>query len=249
MIRSVIIEDEKNSAERLRLLLERDHFAEVEVLAWLKSMDEAITFLTGYEVDLVFLDVEIQDRTAFDLLEKLPKIDFKIIFTTAHQEYALKAIKVSALDYLLKPVDAEELKEALGKVGKKSVQDEKKAILSLLKDWSPNPKLPEKLALPSVNGIEFVLISEIIRCQADVNYTHFFLKDGRKITVAKTLKEFENQLRDHDFFRVHNSHLINLREVRFYHKGKGGTLQLQDGSEIEVASRRKEDLMEALGKI
>lgn len=249
MIRSVIIEDEKNSAERLRLLLERDHFAEVEVLAWLKSMDEAITFLTGYEVDLVFLDVEIQDRTAFDLLEKLPKIDFKIIFTTAHQEYALKAIKVSALDYLLKPVDAEELKEALGKVGKKSVQDEKKAILSLLKDWSLNPKLPEKLALPSVNGIEFVLISEIIRCQADVNYTHFFLKDGRKITVAKTLKEFENQLRDHDFFRVHNSHLINLREVRFYHKGKGGTLQLQDGSEIEVASRRKEDLMEALGKI
>ncbi|PZV79631.1 LytTR family two component transcriptional regulator [Algoriphagus aquaeductus] len=249
MIRSVIIEDEKNSAERLRLLLERDHFAEVEVLAWLKTMDEAVTFLTGHEVDLVFLDVEIQDRTAFELLEKLPKIDFKIIFTTAHQEYALKAIKVSALDYLLKPIDAEELAEALGKVGKKSVQDEKKAILSLLQDWNPLRKLPEKLALPSVNGIEYVPISELIRCQADVNYTHFFLKDGRKITVAKTLKEFENQLRDHDFFRVHNSHLINLREVRFYHKGKGGTLQLQDGSEIEVASRRKEELMEALGKI
>ncbi len=249
MIRSVIIEDEKNSAERLRLLLERDYFAEVEVLAWLKSMDEAVTFLIAHEVDLVFLDVEIQDRTAFELLEKLPKIDFKIIFTTAHQEYALRAIKVSALDYLLKPVDAEELAEALGKVGKKSVQNERKAILSLLQDWNPRRKLPEKLALPSVNGIEYVPISELIRCQADVNYTHFFLKDGRKITVAKTLKEFENQLRDHDFFRVHNSHLINLREVRFYHKGKGGTLQLQDGSEIEVASRRKEELMEALGKI
>jgi two-component system LytT family response regulator len=249
MMKCVIVEDEPQSAERLMTLLERFHSHQVTVEKWLKSPVEVLDYLGKNSPDLVFFDVEIKDQTAFDLMGQLAKIDFKVIFTTAHQEYALQAIKVSALDYLLKPVDAEELALALGKLKKISIEEENKSIVSLIRELKRSTKLPEKLALPSIHGTEFIPVAELVRCQADVNYTHFFLKDGRKITVAKTLKEYENQLRDHHFFRVHNSHLVNLKEVRYYQKGKGGYLTLSDGTEIEVASRRKEELLQMLGHI
>lgn len=246
MIRCVIVEDEPQSAERLRILLERDHSNHILVDKWLKTPAEVLEYLSKNTPDLVFFDVEIQNQTAFELMSQLSKIDFKVIFTTAHQEYALKAIKVSALDYLLKPIDETELTEAMGKITK-SLQksDSVQKILDLVLELKKE-RLPPKIGLPTLFGQEYVTPEEIIRCQADVNYTHIFLQGGRKLTVAKTLKEYELILLDHGFFRVHNSHLVNLREVKFYNKGKGGFLILKDGSEIEVASRRKEALLKAL---
>lgn len=243
MMHCVIVEDEPQSAERLMTLLDSYHSHQVQVEKWLKTPEEVLEYLMKNTPDLVFFDVEIKDQTAFDLMRQLPKIDFKVIFTTAHKEYALKAIKVSALDYLLKPVDQDELAEAISKMEKSIAKpDAVQQMMDLISELKKE-KLPPKIGLPTLFGQEYVSPEEIIRCQADVNYTHIFLRDGRKLTVAKTLKEYETMLTDHGFFRVHNSHLINLREVKFYNKGKGGFLILKDGSEVEVASRRKEELL------
>ncbi|MBA4298552.1 two component transcriptional regulator, LytTR family [Algoriphagus alkaliphilus] len=246
MMNCVIVEDEPQSAERLMILLGKYHFHHIHVEKWLKTPEETLEYLGKNSPDLVFFDVEIRDQTAFELMSQLPKIEFKVIFTTAHEGYALKAIKVSALDYLLKPIDQTELAEAIEKVEKsREKSDSVKQILDLIADLKKE-KLPSKIGLPTLFGQEYVTPEEIIRCEADVNYTHIFLKGGRKLTVAKTLKEYESLLADQGFFRVHNSHLVNLREVKFYNKGKGGFLILKDGSEVEVASRRKEALLRAL---
>jgi two-component system, LytTR family, response regulator len=246
MMQCVIVEDEPQSAERLLILLEKNHSRQITVEKWLKTPEEALEYLSKNSPDLVFFDVELRDQTAFVLMGQLPKIDFKVIFTTAHQEYALKAIKVSALDYQLKPIDPSELAESIEKVEKsRGGSDTVKQILDLITDLKKE-KLPPKIGLPTLFGQEYVTPEEIIRCEADVNYTHIFLKGGRKLTVAKTLKEYESLLAGHGFFRVHNSHLVNLREVKFYNKGKGGFLILKDGSEVEVASRLKEALLRAL---
>lgn len=246
MMNCVIVEDEPQSAERLMILLGKYHSQQIHVEKWLKTPEETLEYLGKNSPDLVFFDVEIRDQTAFELMNQLPKIEFKVIFTTAHEGYALKAIKVSALDYLLKPIDQTELAEAIEKVEKsRERSDSVKQILDLIADLKKE-KLPSKIGLPTLFGQEYVTPEEIIRCEADVNYTHIFLKGGRKLTVAKTLKEYESLLADQGFFRVHNSHLVNLREVKFYNKGKGGFLILKDGSEVEVASRRKDALLRAL---
>jgi len=246
MINCAIVEDEPSSGERLTLLLERNHSSEIQIQKWLKTAGEATDFLKYQSVDLVFFDVEIGQVSAFEILEKLGSVQFKIIFTTAHQEYALKAIKHSALDYLLKPIDAGELKKAVDKVLKIEGKENSNTQIQALVDFLKTQKSPSRIALPTLLGTEYVPVDEIIRCKADVNYTHVFLKNSRKITLAKTLKDIEGSLVQHGFFRAHNSHLVNLSEVRFYNKGKGGFLVLKDGSEVEVASRRKEELLRAL---
>lgn len=249
MIKAVIIEDEHQAYERLNLLLMRDHSDKLSVVASAKTMEKAIEILNGQEVDLVFLDVELGGDNAFEMLRQLDQIRFKIIFTTAHERFALQAIKFSALDYLLKPIAPYDLSEAINSFMKLS---DDKGFSTKLENFLRNfteDQPQKKLGLPTLSGLEFVSIADIIRCQADVNYTHFFLRDRRKILVSKTLKEFESLLSDFQFFRIHNSHLINLQEVKTYHRGKGGYVILNDGSELEVAQRRKEGLMEALKKI
>lgn len=249
MIKCVIVEDEPASAERLMLLLERNHSEDIRVERWLKSPNEVLNYLSVETPELVFFDVEIHDSTAFELLAQLPKVDFAIIFTTAHQKYAIQAIKVSALDYLLKPIDAADLASAIRRVNSIDGESQIRKQLAHLIEAYRGSQLPTKIAIPTVFGTEYIPVSEIVRCQADINYTHFFLTDGRKLTVAKTLKEFERVLEPHRFFRVHNSHLVNLRLIRFYNKGKGGFLVLEDGAEIEVASRRKDALAAILATI
>ncbi|WP_026954814.1 LytR/AlgR family response regulator transcription factor [Algoriphagus vanfongensis] len=245
MIRCLIIEDEPQSAERLSLLLKQNHSHELALLEWIANPQKAIEYLNHVSPDLIFLDVELGEMSAFDLLAQLSKIDFKIIFTTAHEAYALQAIKHSAMDYLLKPIDADDLAQAVIKV-----TDQKKSLdLERLMDYLQPAQNFKKIAIPMQFGTEYVAHQDIIRCQADVNYTHLFIKEGRKLTVSKTLKEFERLLSGHGFFRIHNSHLVNLQEVKFYHRGKGGYVILKDGTEVEVASRRKEELLRELGKI
>ena len=200
-----------------------------------------------FHPDLVFLDVKIHGENGFDLLKQLDEIDFEVIFTTAYDNYAVQAFKFSALDYLLKPIDPDDLKQAVDKLKTKLSKNELAKKFDVLFHNLKNLEgASKRITIPTVNGLVFLQVSDIIRCQSDVNYTTIYLTDRHKMTVAKTLKEFEALLEEYDFYRVHNSHLINLAFVRSYHKGKGGYVSLSDGSEIEVSTRRKEAFLRRL---
>jgi two-component system LytT family response regulator len=195
------------------------------------------------------MDICIRDGTSFDILSQLSSVEFKIIFTTAFNEYALRAIKFSALDYLLKPVDADELSTAIQKfIDARFDNDQNKQQLHLLHDHlasSENGK--GMIAIPTLDGFTIIQIQDIIRCEAQSNYTDVFLKNNIKFTTCRTLKEYEELFVPHNFFRIHNSHLINLNHLQKYVKGKGGHVILSDGKELEVSVRRKEEFLKRLG--
>jgi two-component system, LytTR family, response regulator len=211
-----------------------------------QSVKEGITGILKLQPDLVFLDVQMDDKTGFDLLKEIPEINFEIIFTTAYEKYAVQAFKFSAIDYLLKPLDADDLVSAVNKVIKKiSGSDISQKINALFHNLQ-NHQSSKKISIPTLDGLIFLDTNDIIRCQSHINYSILFLKDKQKITVAKTLKEFEELLSDYNFYRVHNSHLINLAYIKKYNKGKGGSIFMSDHSEVEVSSRRKEGLLKRL---
>jgi two-component system LytT family response regulator len=247
MITAIIIDDEPHCVERLKTLL-ADYFSKnIRLAGSFDTVDKALQGIREIQPDLLFLDVQIHDKTGFDLLRETGEINFDIIFTTAYEKYAVQAFKFSAIDYLLKPIALDDLKEAIGKaVEKKSKDDTSKKIDVLLQNVQTASKT---ICVPVINGLVFVKVSDIIRCQGEVNYTNIFLTDKKKMLVAKTLKEFEELLTDYDFFRVHNSHLINLKHIRSYNKGKGGYVMMNDGSQIEVSTRRKEDFLKRLTKV
>ena len=198
----------------------------------------------------MFLDVQLQDKTGFDLLQQFNEINFEVIFTTAHEKYAVQAFKFSAVDYLLKPEDADDLKQAINKLQQKISKEEvSKKFDVLFYNLKNIQSTSKRITVPTIKGFEFLQVHDIVRCQSDINYTIIFLKDKQKITVAKTLKEFEELLIDHNFFRVHNSHLINLSYIKSYNKGKGGTVTLADNSEVEVSTRRKDDFLKRLEEL
>ncbi|MEP7170074.1 MAG: LytTR family DNA-binding domain-containing protein [Bacteroidota bacterium] len=246
MIRALIIDDEQHCINRLSGLLEEHCKETVHVMDSYQSVEEGIKGIKKLQPDLIFLDVQIHDKTGFDLLKQLNEINFEIIFTTAFEKYAVQAIKFSAIDYLLKPVDADDLKQGVEKLTKKFSKTDTSAQLQVL--FNNMQSTSKRICVPVINGLVFLQVSDIIRCQSDVNYTTIFLKDKQKLMVAKTLKEFEEMLTDYNFFRVHNSHLINLSYIKNYVKGKGGYVVLTDGSEIEVSSRRKEAFMKKLAE-
>jgi two-component system LytT family response regulator len=222
----------------------------IEVSGSFKTVEEGVEAIKKLKPQLAFLDVEINDKTGFDLLQQLPEINFEVIFTTAYDKYAVQAFKFSALDYLLKPVDADDLQRAISKLNQKNSQREMSqkfdALFHNLKSMQGASK---KICVPVVNGLVFIQVSDIVHCESEINYTKLFLKDKQKLLVARTLKEFEEMLADYNFYRVHNSHLINLAYIKSYNKGKGGFVSMQDGSEIEVSTRRKDEFLKMLMKI
>lgn len=241
----VIIEDEADAMERLSILVQKRHGHVLEPIGSASTFDEALALLDKNRPDLVFMDIQLGAVTSFELLKVLPHHDFHIIFTTAHQEYALNAIKLSALDYLLKPISHEDLDIAVQKHLQSRIQMQHLNKLEVLLGHFEQGR-PKKITVPTLNGYEFIEISNIVRCQSDGNYTHIYLKSNQKLTVAKTLKEFEQLLDPHNFFRIHNSHLVNLDEIIRFNKGKGGFVELKDCSELEVSVRRKDELLKAL---
>lgn len=250
MIRSVIIDDEQHCIDRLEHLLTRDHTASVEVAGTALTVKQGIKIISDSSPDLLFLDVQLNQETGFDLLRQLNGFDFAIIFTTAYEKFAIQAIKFSAIDYLLKPIDEDDLSKALIKA--LSITSDKmnaEKINILLQNTKTTNVPPKKIIIPTISGMEFLELSDIIRCQSDINYTTIYLADKQKIVVAKTLKEFEEMLKDHCFFRIHNSHLINLAYLKSYHKGKGGSVILKDGTELDVSSRRKEAFLQKLSTL
>lgn len=250
MIKALIIDDEEHCIEVLEKLLAANEGNLVEVSGRAKTVRDGIESIARLEPDLVFLDMQIGEKTGFDLLRALPEINFEIIFTTAFEKFALQAIKFSALDYLLKPIDGDELNTAIMKLlNKKSKIKTADKIDLLLQNTQKSDELFKKIIVPTFSGFEFMDIRDIIRCESESNYTTIYVKDKQKIVVSKTLKDFEEMLRDYHFFRVHNSHLINLDYIRRYRKGKGGSVILMDGTEIDVSTRRKDDFLKKLAEL
>jgi len=257
MLNAIIVEDERNTQELLKSYLE-EYCEDVAVLAMAQGVKTAIAAIEAHKPDLVFLDIELMDGDGFQVLEHFGTVPFDVIFTTAYNQYALRAFKFSATDYLLKPIDIEELQEAVKRVAEKrdtlkKAQSEGalgldnvhlQALVQNLRGAATSTF--RKIVLPTNNGFTVCEPSDIVRCEADRNYTYIFLKDKRKILVSKTIKEYEEMLEDHDFFRIHQSHLINLHYLKNYIRGRGGAVELTDGTVIDVAARKKADFMRRL---
>jgi two-component system LytT family response regulator len=245
MIRAVIVDDEPFCCEALTALLNR-HCPEISVCADCHSGAAAISVIKEHQPQLVFLDIEMPDMDGFDLLERLPEINFEIIFTTSYDQYAIKAIRFSAMDYLLKPVDRVELQAAVQKVIKRlhnPVQQQLEILLQKIRKSNHNV---QRIALPTLEGLQLVPLDSIISCESDSNYTIFFLKNKQKIIVCRTLKETEEMLEDYSFVRVHNCYLVNINEINKYVKGEGGYLVMSDGSSVDVSRGKKEMLLQKL---
>jgi two-component system, LytTR family, response regulator len=245
MIKALIVDDEKNSCEVLQLLLQ-ESCPEVNVAGVAHSGADALALIQKLQPRLVFLDIEMPHMTGFQVLERLPSISFELIFTTSYDQYAIKAFKFSALDYLLKPVDREELEKAVQKVAQKMNNRLPQQLDILLQKINQPSIAVQRIALPTMQGLELVPVNTIISCSASNNYTEFDLSDKRKILVSRTLKEIEEMLEDYAFLRVHHSHLVNLNEITRYIKGEGGYLIMTDGSKVDVSRSRKELLMHKL---
>jgi two-component system LytT family response regulator len=245
MLKAIIIDDEPNSCEVLLAMLNADAPG-VMVMAVCHNGQEGLSAIRQVQPDIVFLDVEMPKMNGFEMLEQVGQVDFQIIFTTSYDQYALKAIRFSALDYLLKPIDREELKKAVQKA------EEKRNVplpvqLEMLLQKFVHPSTPlSKIALPTMEGLQLLPVESIISCESDDNYTRFALRDGKKLLVTRSLKEIEQMLEQHSFLRVHRSFLVNINEIEKYIKGDGGYLIMSDGSTVDVAQSRKELLLKML---
>ena len=245
MITAVIVDDEPHCCMTLDALLKR-YCPGVHVVATCANGIEALEVIRQLKPQLVFLDVEMPKMNGFEMLEQLHEIHFHLIFVTSYDAYALKAIRFSAIDYLLKPVDREELQKAVQKVVNRMespLPGQLKIILD--KMHHPAATLP-KIALPTMEGLQMIPVESIISCEADDNYTTLILRGNKKIVVSSTLKVIEELLEDHQFLRVHRSYLVNLAEVEKYVKADGGYLVMSDGSHIYIARNKKEELLKKL---
>jgi two-component system, LytTR family, response regulator len=248
MIKAIIVDDEQHCIDRLQGFLQSDYANSVELAGSFSSVAEGYKAMNEIKPDLLFLDVQIHEKTGFDLLREIGRTDFEVIFTTAYDKFAVQAIKFSALDYLLKPVDRDDLKIAMDKYnGKRKKDTANKSLEVLLHNIKPQGGFPGRIMVPTSSGFEIFEVADIIRCESDINYTTIYLKNKQKLVVAKTLKEFEEMLTEHRFFRIHNSHLVNLAYIKSYNRGKGGSVVLTDGMELEVSTRRKDDFLKKLG--
>jgi len=244
MLKAIIVDDEPYCCETIATLLEESR--DVEIVSVCHNAADALVAIRKYSPDIVFLDVEMPKMNGFEMLEHLPQVNFEIIFTTSYDQYALKAIRFSAIDYLLKPVDEEELRTAIQKV----IQRSQKPItqqLEILLQKIHQPSTPiNKIAMPTMEGLQMIPVDTIISCESDSNYTILQLKNSKKLIVSRTLKEIEELLEEHSFVRVHRCYLANMNEVEKYVKGEGGYLVMSDGTTIDVARNKKEVLLKKL---
>lgn len=248
MIRAIIIDDEQHCINRLSGLLQEHFSGEIHVMDAYTNARDGLLGIEKYKPDLVFLDVQLDNgKTGFDILRETGPADFDIIFTTAFEKYAIQAFRFSALDYLLKPIDADDLKAAIRKITDRnpSIRTTQKLEILLSNLYHKE----KKICVPVVNGMLVLAVSDIIRCESAINYTTIFMSDRQKITVARTLKEFEDMLTEYNFCRIHNSHLVNLAFIRTYNKGKGGSVTLSDGTQLEVSTRKKDDFLRKMAEI
>ena len=243
MINTIVVDDEPRNIKILKNLL--DEFCPgVEVIGEADNIESAAALIKTNAPDLVFLDIEMPFGNAFDLLDKLAPVNFQVIFVTAFDNYALKAFRYYALDYLLKPVDIEELKIAVKKAAERVKEKNMSQKLDVfLQTIKPGKPALQKVGLPTNDGLVFTNIEDIVRCEASGSYTIIYLQDKQKFIVSKSLKEYEDLLPEETFCRIHHSHIVNLAFVKKYFKGRGGYIEMMDNTTIEVATRKRDEFL------
>lgn len=244
MKKALIIDDEQRTRELIAKMIESFDM-DVQAIPLGENVKSGLAAIQEIQPDLVFLDIQMPDGTGFDLLNALPEKNFGVIFITAHEEFAIKAIKFSALDYILKPVDPDELRAALERA-LVNLEDQKDGnqFEALQHNIQPNQK--RRLVLKTQESVHVVELDTIIRCEADRNYTSFYLTEGKKILVSRTLKDYETLLTGHNFLRVQQSHLVNLNFVARYDKGNGGAVVMKDGSEVPLSPAKRDIFFQIL---
>ena len=245
MIKAIIVDDEPYSCESLATLPEQ-YCPAAKTTAICHSGAEGFSAIEEQQPQILFLDIEMPKMNGFEMLEKLAEINFEIIFTTSYDHYAIKAIRFSALDYLLKPVVPEELQRAVQKVAQRMHSPHQQQMEILLQKLHQPISPVQRIALPTMEGLQMVAVHTIISCTSDSNYTTFLLRNNQKLVVSRPLKEVEEMLEEYSFVRVHNSHLVNLNEIEKYIKGEGGYLVMTDGSTVDVSRSRKDILLNKL---
>jgi two-component system LytT family response regulator len=245
---AIIIDDEENARIALSLMI-REHIPHLSVVGCYSSLAEAHSAIAENAIDVVFLDIQMPHESGFQLWKYFPQPTFHVVFTTAHQQYAIQAIRLSALDYLLKPIDIEELELVVQKLIQRIVASQIGERLAVLEANLKNTSAVSQIVLPAQNSLIVVRIDDIVRCESDNNYTKFFLRNGTEHLTSKTLKEYENILPTGTFLRIHQSHLISLKYVTRYIKGKNNFVEMTDGIKLPVSKERKDMLIDMLGKI
>jgi two-component system, LytTR family, response regulator len=244
MLKAIIIDDEPDCVRLLALQI-KEHCPNVQILAQHTSSEEGLHALRSMEPDVVFLDIEMPQMNGFALLEQLDDISFSIIFVTAYNEFALKAFRFSALDYLLKPLDSRELQEAVQKAEKRQRVDSRQ--IDLLKLQLQGGQHPQKIAVPGQSGVVFVELKELVVCEAESNYTKLQLSTGKTHLLSKTLRDVQQVLEERNFLRVHRQFLINLDHIKMYHKGDNAYLLMTGDITVPVAKNQKERLVQKFG--
>ncbi|MBX2874503.1 MAG: LytTR family DNA-binding domain-containing protein [Saprospiraceae bacterium] len=241
MIKAILIDDEPKCLTSLVKDLS-EYCPQVTVLQQCGSAKEGLKAIRQQQPDLVFLDINMPWMTGLELLEVVGEIDFDVIFTTAHDQYAVQAFRLSAIDYLLKPIDYQELIEAVRKVENKSKGMSQEQVAHLKTNMDPNSEL-QRIGIPTKSGIDFVLVQDVLYCEADSNYTFVHLEGNRRLYSARTLKEFEQLLQQDSFCRIHQSYLINLNHLKKYFRGDGGYVEMLNGASLNVSRSKKEELL------
>ncbi len=247
MLTAIIVEDLVDAMQLLKSDIEKHH-PELKIIDTAKSVVEAAKALRNKEPDILFLDIMLGDGTGFDVLEIFPELKSKVIFVTASDEFAIKAFKFAAIDYVLKPYAQEELSLAIERA-KQQIQPNKERLDILKQTLNSPDKKPDKISLHTLDKITIVNLDDIVRCESDSNNTMFHLQDGRKIFVTKTLKYFADLLKPYGFLRVHQSHLVNLQCISAFIKTDGGYLMLKNGENIPVSVRKKSEVIEILDQM
>jgi two-component system LytT family response regulator len=227
----------------------QQYFPEISIAGEASTVEEGLLGIKKYSPSIVFLDIQLKGETGFDLLSRLPEINFALIFTTAFDQYAIKAFRFNAIDYLLKPIVIEELVEAVNKVKQRTVagQSASRAQVEQLYNDIKNPqKIHDKIAVPTAEGFVIIPVNEIVYCHANSNYTEFYLTDKKCIVSSYTLKQYDEMLTAQSFFRAHRSYLINLAHVKLYRRGEGGEIVMNNGHEIELSRTHKDEFLRLL---
>lgn len=250
MLKIFIAEDEIDILNFTKNIIE-NYVADTELIGSAQTVKDAVSFLNSNDIDLVLLDVNFPDGTSFDILKQLKSYNFNIIFITAHKEYAIQAIKFSASDYLLKPLNPKELIASIQKLQNKNKENLQNKIMidSLLSNLNTSNKLHKKIVLKTAERLQVIDIEEIIRCESDNSYSVFYLTKNRKIIVSKPLKTYDEMLCDYEFIRVHKSHLINLKYISSFEKSDGGYILMKDKTNIPVSVRKRDFVMKTFKNI
>ena len=246
VLKAILVDDELNSLQNLQFKI-HEYCPSIKVVAQSQNPEDAIRLIQQYKPDVVFLDIEMPRMSGFKMLEQIPEIDFEIIFITAYNHYAINAIRISAFDYLVKPVAIEELQQTVERLGNFTIKKTRERA-DILKKNLANPKSQEDhIAIPTNDGLEFIQIKQILRIESSSNYSKIILLTGPQMLVTRQLKDFEELLQDYRFYRVHHSHLINLNYISKYVRGDGGQITMRNGDIIDVSRRKKEVFLKLIG--